>query len=236
MSKKTKICAVSDLHGFLPFVPPCDLLLIAGDICPVWSHNLDYQKEWLTGRFIDWLENQPIDEAVWVAGNHDLIYGFAPEKIVNLGKRSNKTLRYLQDELHISKTGLKIWGSPWQLPFGSGWAFNAEEEFLTKNYGLIPYDVDIVVNHGPPKGYGDKAPRYRNGKLVGYEETGSVSLLQAIKDISQNGGKLSHVFFGHIHEGYGDYCLSESPDVKLCNVSLVNSGYRAVHTPRIYEI
>ena len=56
---KMIICAVSDLHGQLPDIPKCDLLLIAGDVCPVTNHSLDFQEHWLDTEFRWWLKKIP---------------------------------------------------------------------------------------------------------------------------------------------------------------------------------
>ena len=70
------VIATSDLHGTLPEIKTeFDLLLICGDICPVWDHNRHYQKEWLNTDFADWIKSLPYKNAlsrvVCIAGNHD---------------------------------------------------------------------------------------------------------------------------------------------------------------------
>ena len=35
MTKKLKITAISDIHGDLPIIDPCDVLCICGDIVPL---------------------------------------------------------------------------------------------------------------------------------------------------------------------------------------------------------
>ena len=61
------IIAVSDLHARLPNIPPCDLLLIAGDICPDGSAMT--QAKWLDTSFRAWLEKIPAKEIVGIADN-----------------------------------------------------------------------------------------------------------------------------------------------------------------------
>jgi hypothetical protein len=50
-----KIVAIADLHGILPEVPPCDLLLLAGDLTPVTNHGVQFQADWLATEFRVWL-------------------------------------------------------------------------------------------------------------------------------------------------------------------------------------
>ena len=90
-----KICAFSDMHGYLDFdIPVADLYLIAGDICPVWDHSVKGQLNWLHNEFRALLERLDEKKVLWVAGNHDLILQSHPELI-------NKPIMdgYLQDSM-----------------------------------------------------------------------------------------------------------------------------------------
>jgi Icc-related predicted phosphoesterase len=62
---------------------------------------------------------------------------------------------------------------------------------LFEKYSYIPKDVDILVSHGPPFGYGDRP--YNRTKHVGSE-----LLLERLEHISPK----VHIF-GHVHAGGG---------------------------------
>ena len=77
-----RVVAVSDLHGWLPEVPPCDLLIIAGDVCPdVAGSGLRRRLEqaaagqatWLRERFVPWVERAQAAGVVLCWGNHDYV-------------------------------------------------------------------------------------------------------------------------------------------------------------------
>ena len=71
-----KICAISDLHGYLPKdLPESDLLLIAGDIMPLrFQSNMARSKEWLEKEFKQWCKEQETYEIVLIGGNHDFYF------------------------------------------------------------------------------------------------------------------------------------------------------------------
>ncbi len=211
-----KIVAISDLHGNLPEIPSCDLLLLAGDLCPLGDHSLANQSKWLDSDFRDWLCQQPAKEIIGVAGNHDLVFEQRPDLVPD-----DLPWTYLQDA-ETRWEGFKIWGTPWQL-WWFGWAFNKQLEEIAEKWALIPPSTDILVCHGPPRGYGDEA-NHGETKVP----SGCPYLLERIKAI-----KPRLVVFGHIHEGRGEWKLGTT---RLANVSLVNQHYKVVHQPWAVEI
>jgi len=207
-----KIIAMSDLHGILPDeVPACDLLLLAGDLCPIENHTLLFQRDWLDREFRRWLERQPALKIIGVAGNHDLIFEHAPELVPR-----DLPWTYLQDS-GSTCAGFKIWGTPWQ-PWFFDWAFNGRPEQLQKIWALIPDDTDILVVHGPPFGYGDAIP-----ERIGVRRSGCPHLLERIRAVRPR-----LVVFGHIHEGRGQWQIG---DTTLANVTMVNAAYMPIYPP-----
>lgn len=210
-----KIAAISDLHGQLPIVPECDLLLIAGDVCPVWNHTLFYQQQWLDTNFRTWLGNIKADKIVGIAGNHDWIFQKDPDRVPEL------PWTYLRDEAYVHQ-GFKIYGTPWQPTF-LNWAFNLDEHELVEKWAMIPDDTDILVVHGPPKNFGDDV--FNRGFP---ENVGSPSLAERIFQI-----KPKIVVFGHVHGGYGQW---EEEGIQLANVSLLDESYNMTNQPVVFEL
>lgn len=211
-----RVVCVSDLHENLPEVPDCDLLLVAGDISYAFKGDLPAKQGFLVGPFKNWLDEIPADEVVVVAGNHD-------QSIEQWGLPSGLRCHYLQDAGTTVK-GLKVWGTPWQ-PWFYNWAFNAPEyggeEFLADKFSDIPDDTDIVVCHGPPRGYGDQVGDPHISDRSGQPRVGSTSLTAALERVQPR-----LMVCGHIHSGYGRYQLG---DTKVVNGALVNNEYRPVN-------
>jgi Icc-related predicted phosphoesterase len=217
---------ISDFHGKFPAVPPCDLLLIAGDITPTSDHSEEFQKYWLENPFRKWLNEVPAPQVCGIAGNHDFIFQNKPAWVP-------RDLRwtYLQDSGAVIE-GIKIYGTPWQ-PWFASWAFNAPaalgETFLAEKFAAIPDDTDILLSHGAPRGYGDIAP---SGGKHGGEHVGSTALLERMQKVRPH-----LTVFGHLHGGYGVYTLdSGGRDLILANASVMDDQYQVANRPIQFDI
>jgi Icc-related predicted phosphoesterase len=216
-----KIIATSDIHGNFPKAEDieCDVFVLAGDICPIHNHYTSFQCKWLMTDFVRWLELVKAKHILIVGGNHDFAlesndYDKFKEEII-ASWPSNVT--YLEDS-GVTIDGVSFWGTPWtgNLP---NWAFQAEGDAALEKFDKIPSQVDVLVSHGPPEGYGDRTST---------THAGDPNLLYAIEYKEP-----SVIICGHIHEGYGYYRV---PHLKteIYSVSYLKRDY--VRTNPLVEI
>ena len=172
-----KLILGSDLHGYLPKnTPSGDVMILAGDILPATDIH-----SFVRNKLHPWFLNAPVKHIILTWGNHDW-HAF------------NELIGVCHAIVLIEQTvvidGIKIYGSPWSLPF-MRWAWMAPEATLEKIYRDIPNDVGIIVSHTPPYGLCDKA---NDGRFCG-----SRALLKRMKSLPN----LKLVVCGHIHEARG---------------------------------
>lgn len=217
-----RVVATADWHGELPSrlavgLPAGDVLIVAGDVLPVWNHDRSFQAAWFRERLVPELEalaNGAYELVVLIGGNHDFVLQDSSK--LTAGLPSNVV--YLQDSA-VEHRGALIYGTPWANRFGR-WAFMADEDELERIYEGIPEGFDVVVSHGPPYGLRD---RTEEGHYVG-----SVSLLERLAR-----ARPRYVITGHIHEAYGRAVLGPT---EVVNASLMNRRYSPVNPPVVIEL
>ena len=202
-----KIGCISDTHGLhrSVTVPDCDLLIHAGDFMASGKNFTEIVD------FNNWLNHQPIENIVCIAGNHDRSFEAAP----GLAHGMLNTPVYLENS-GVIIGGLKFWGSP-VTPEFCNWAFNVERgEAIRRYWDLIPDDLDVLITHGPPYGVLDQL--YGKGEHLGCEE-----LLKAVEAKRPR----LHVF-GHIHSGHG---VAHNEHTRFVNASLLDERYNVRYEP-----
>lgn len=218
----------SDLHGFLPTVEPCDVLLLAGDLIPLdIQEDLELSLQWFSHAFANWLEEVPAGEVVAIGGNHDFL--LARHRRIGPGVHEglfDADWTYLQDAGTTLACGLTVWGTPWS-PGTCDWAFMAHDHELDEFFNAIPSRLDVLLTHTPPYGKGDRAPRQPDPlacRLNPYEHIGSTTLQHAI-----HRAKPRLAVYGHVHADGG--WRIDTQDTRYANVSLLDEDYYLARTP-----
>lgn len=225
-----KVCVLSDLHGCLPVLDSCDLVLICGDTVPTTEiqRNSDDSKKWFKTEFAEWVRVLPCKKVVFIAGNHDYwLERMGVEKfeqfIFDCGL-SDKWI-YLKDSSYIYD-GFHIYGTPW-CTGPVGWAFIDPSG---SHYNDIP-DCDILLVHQPP--------HFCNiGVSLEYSNIpnfGSIELTEAIKKRKN----VNYVFCGHIHSGdhkENIMHLDNGKECKMYNVSIKDERYIPAYPPLYLNI
>jgi Icc-related predicted phosphoesterase len=213
----TKFVAISDTHTKHEQldVPEGDVLLHAGDITERGSVG-DVIK------FGAWLQDQPHDYKVIIAGNHDFCFEDPKRRTqaITMLTNQNPTIFYLEHD-HVRINGINIYGAP-HTPFFHDWAFNVKRgEPLAREWEKIPNDTDVLLTHGPPHGVLDRVER--GDKNVGCKE-----LKNAIKRV-----KPDYHVFGHIHEAFGEF--KDDSGTHYINASQCTLDYNADNEPIVFE-
>lgn len=226
-----RICAISDLHGYLPDdIEESDLLLIAGDISPLkYQSNLPSMESWLKERFIPWLEKQPVQKVVFVAGNHDfwfLSQYMKVQKFFDDNVTKKDFIYYLLNEtmvLELNNDSWTIFGTPYCRVFGN-WPFMLPDPMLKIEFNKIPSEVDIIISHDPPFALGDADVIFESFDI---SHKGNKPLADKLKSV-----QYSLLVCGHIHSGDHNF----NPDFNTVNVSLLNEQCKPSFKPFYTEL
>lgn len=191
-------------------VPDGDVLIHAGDMALDGSLS-EVQNT------LNWLNNQPHEHVIAIAGNHDFVFERPRHKNdIDFGR-----VIYLENS-SCEIDGVKFWGSP-VTPWFFNWAFNVHRGVLIRKYwNEIPEDVDVLITHGPPHGILDTVNQYED--CLGCEE-----LFERVDNLTR---PLVHAF-GHIHGGYGQAQFGRQ---RFYNASVVNEAYKVVNKPWEVEL
>lgn len=231
-----RIVALSDQHGYLPEISPCDLLIVAGDVCPDLVGpasslpDAEGQKAWFDAHARPWLAAAPAAHKILTWGNHDFCgqaYRFESDSPAVAPTTSLQILVDASTSVAANRANrrpISVWATPWSTQF-MNWAFMKSRAELTEVYSAIPEGVDILVSHQPPHGYGDRHIDEQSGAV---EHLGSHELRAAIERI-----KPRLVICGHHHGGHGYFEHGGTP---IYNVSVVNEQYRLVRPATVIDI
>lgn len=126
------IISISDLHGHLPSLPPCDVVCICGDIIPLSiQKNIIESIAWLAGPFQKWCLELPCDKVIFIAGNHD----FALQRLLQFGTNLDNEPKWIKSyDVHSIEASL----------------FQNDSEFKIRFLNDIEYKYKDVIFYGTP--------------------------------------------------------------------------------------
>ena len=111
--------------------------------------------------------------------------------------------------------------------------FNLTEKGLADKFASIPYDVDVLISHGPPYNFGQTDVITEKCVYADGSHLGSISLADAITRT-----RPKYVVFGHIHSG--DHTPYErhidNDKIIAVNVSRLDERYYPVYDIPIFDL
>lgn len=218
------VCAISDLHGYLPEIKECDILLICGDIVPLKiQNNIEVSYNWFIEIFINWCINQSCKKVLFIGGNHDFFLEKLETFKKSVGKEILNKICYIPDFTYVfSKNGIEFYIHGNQNICNlKNWAFYDNNDF--KCYENIPERLDILITHDAPT---VKNLAYMPMQMI---HAGNKLLFERINKV-----KPKLCLCGHIHEG--EHKLFKESGIYYNNVSLLDDNYKHYYKPFYFTI
>lgn len=219
-----KIVVTADLHGYLPKLPDCDLVLICGDVVYLpYQRNTIYGQLWFMEEFKRWAENLNCKKVLWIPGNHDICVQ-KNEEFYHKTFPKDEKVTFLCHE-YYEYEGLKIFGTPYCKIFGN-WAYMLDDDELTEKFNEIPTDLDILFTHDAPYGVTDICLEQTPWNTC--ESLGNKPLRECILN-----KRPKYVFHGHLHSSF--HYFEDLEGSKVINTSYVNEKYEPYYEPIVIE-
>jgi Icc-related predicted phosphoesterase len=184
-----KCWLISDTHGRhaeLRIPTDVDVVIHCGDE----SESLQVARNEQQSRdFFRWFSALKIEHKIFVPGNHStaIEHGL-------IRPQEYPTIRFLIHQ-QMQLGAFVVFGTPYTPRFFE-WAFMRERKDLDAVWQSIPDRVDILISHGPPKGYLDRTRDMASHKRI---HVGSQSLTRHVRERIK---PRVHAF-GHIHDEMG---------------------------------
>ena len=250
-----KIVAISDIHGYLPELPQCDVVCICGDVLPLHiQKNYAASVAWLAGPFQQWALNLDCKKVIFIAGNHDFIFehmykygmqssadGDTPhwksgmdhwqihDTLFQFDNINDPKIIYLCDTAYTYNDKV-FWGTPW-CPSLKNWAFYGDSNTLKRNFESIPIETDVLLTHCPPKYMGQGVVHETNWNYM--SDFGCVELQDIIED-KFTPEKDMWVLSGHIHSG--KHVVEKYNNIKYRNCSIKDENYEVTYDYFEFEV
>ncbi|RYH24348.1 hypothetical protein EON65_16880, partial [archaeon] len=150
--RRLRVIVISDTHeahNVLGTLPPCDILIHAGDIMLCSRRHTSWHNEKYVKSFGQWFASQPAACRIIVPGNHDM-----PIEHMTVEQRAEvfPDTKLLLNEA-IELFGLTIWGCPYSHGRSGNKAWQATEfhhQTIQQAHHMAG-KVDVLITHGPCK-------------------------------------------------------------------------------------
>ena len=227
-----RIVALGDIHGALPEIPECDVVVIAGDIVPLDVENDgEASAKWLTESFASWCRNLACRRVIFIPGNHDrlleaLVRDYTLEEIHHgLFADDTEGKIVMLVDCGYEFEGVSFYGTPW-CPDLVNWAFYADDEQRRVRFDAIA-NCDVLITHCPPR-VGTQGVVLGQCRVQG-SNFGDPVLADVLHTKS-----IKWVLSGHIHSG--NHSVEQLGTIRCRNCSLKDEHYKIAYEPFVFEV